>query len=225
MASLTQWAWVWVNSRNWWWTGRPGLLPFMGFQSWTWLSDWTELSRKTACLAHHRQQINMGDCLQIKRYTEKQVRQDLACGLFFAYSWSILIFILINLQKDFLVFSCFLDYPMDVGNLISGSSAFSVFSLTIWKFTVHVLLKLDLESFEHYFSSVWDERNCEVVWTIFGITFIWDWNEIWPFPVLWPQRSFPNCWHIEYSTFTASSFRIWNSSTVIECLRLWLILT
>ena len=152
----------------------------------------------------------MCGCLQIKLYTEKQVRQDLACGLFFAYSWSILTFILINLQKDFLVFSCFLDYPTDVGNLISGSSAFSVFSLNIWKFTVYVLLKLDLESFEYYFASVWDEKNCEVVWTIFGITFIWDWNEIWPFPVPWPQWSFPNCWHIEYSTFTVSSFRILN---------------
>ena len=134
----------------------------------------------------------MCGCLQIKLYTEKQVRQDLACGLFFAYSWSILTFILINLQKDFLVFSCFLDYPTDVGNLISGSSAFSVFSLNIWKFTVYVLLKLDLESFEYYFASVWDEKNCEVVWTIFGITFIWDWNEHWPFPVFWPLLSFPD---------------------------------
>ena len=44
MASLTQWTWVWVDSSNWWWTGRPGVLRFMGLQSWTWLSDWTELS-------------------------------------------------------------------------------------------------------------------------------------------------------------------------------------
>ena len=44
--------------------------------------------------------------------------------------------------------------PMDVGNLISGSSVFSKSSLNIWKFTVHVLLKLDLENFESYFSSV-----------------------------------------------------------------------
>ena len=43
MASPTQWTWVWVNSRSWWWTGRPGLLWFMGSQSRTWLSDWTEL--------------------------------------------------------------------------------------------------------------------------------------------------------------------------------------
>ena len=54
----------------------------------------------------------------------------------------------------FLEFSCFSCDPMDVGNLISGSSAFSKTSLNIWKFTVHVLLKLGLENFEHYFTSM-----------------------------------------------------------------------
>ena len=54
----------------------------------------------------------------------------------------------------FLELSCFFDDPIDVGNLISGSSAFSKSSLNIWKFTVHVLLKPDLENFEHYFTSV-----------------------------------------------------------------------
>ena len=49
---------------------------------------------------------------------------------------------------------CFFDDPADVGNLISGSSAFSKTSLNIWKFTVHVLLKPGLENFEHYFTSV-----------------------------------------------------------------------
>ena len=44
MASPTRWAWVWVNSGSWWWTGRPGVLQFMGLQSWTQLSDWTELN-------------------------------------------------------------------------------------------------------------------------------------------------------------------------------------
>ena len=44
MASPTQWRWVWVNSRSWWWTGTPGMLQSMGLQSWTWLSDWTELN-------------------------------------------------------------------------------------------------------------------------------------------------------------------------------------
>ena len=54
----------------------------------------------------------------------------------------------------FLELSCFFDDPADVGNLISGSSAFSKSSLNIWKFTIHVLLKPGLENFEHYFTSV-----------------------------------------------------------------------
>ena len=69
----------------------------------------------------------------------------------------------------FLELSCFFHDPMDVGNLISGSSAFSKTSLNIWKFTVYILLQPGLENFEHYFT-----------------------NENWPFPVLWPLLSFPN---------------------------------
>ena len=59
--------------------------------------------------------------------------------------------------------SCFFNDPADVGNLISGFSAFSKSSLNIWKFTVHVRLKPGLENFEHYFTSVRDECNCVVV--------------------------------------------------------------
>ena len=54
----------------------------------------------------------------------------------------------------FLEFFCFFYDPMDVGNLISGSSAFSKTSLNIWKFMVHILLKPSLENFEHYFASI-----------------------------------------------------------------------
>ena len=57
---------------------------------------------------------------------------------------------------------------------------------------IYVLLKPGLENFEHYFTNVWDECNCAVVWVFFGIAFLWDWNENWPFPVLWPLRSFPS---------------------------------
>ena len=53
----------------------------------------------------------------------------------------------------FLELSCIFDDPVDVEKLISGSSAFSKSSLNIWKFSVHVLLELDLENFEHYFAS------------------------------------------------------------------------
>ena len=54
----------------------------------------------------------------------------------------------------FLELSCFLSDPTDVGNLISGSSAFSKSSLNIWNFMVHILLKPGLENFEYYFASV-----------------------------------------------------------------------
>ena len=92
----------------------------------------------------------------------------------------------------FLEFSCFFHDPADVGNWISGSSAFSKTSLNIRNFTVHILLKPGLENFEHYFTSVWDECRCAVVWAFSRISFPWDWNENWPFPVLWPLLSFPN---------------------------------
>ena len=92
----------------------------------------------------------------------------------------------------FLEFFCFFNDPLDVGNLISDSPAFSKPSLNIWKFTVHVLLKPGLENFEHCYTSMWDECYCVVVWAFFDIAFLWDWNENWPFPVLWPLTRFPN---------------------------------
>jgi len=74
-------------------------------------------------------------------------------------------FVVIHTVKDFgivnkpeidvfLELSCLFDDPTDVGNLISGSSAFSKTRLNIWKFTVHILLKPGLENFEHFFTSV-----------------------------------------------------------------------
>ena len=112
-------------------------------------------------------------------------------------------FVMIYIVKDFglvnkaeidvfLELSCFFDDAVDVGNLISGSSAFSKTSLNIWKFMVHVLLKPDLENFEHYFTSVWDECNSAVAWAFCGISFLGDWNENRSFPVLWPLLCFPN---------------------------------
>ena len=62
-------------------------------------------------------------------------------------------------------------WSSDVGNLISGSAAFSKTSLNIWKFTVHVLLKPGLENFEHYFASVWDEYSCVEVWAFLALPF------------------------------------------------------
>ena len=69
----------------------------------------------------------------------------------------------------FLELSFYFDDPVDVGNLISGSSAFSKSSLNIWKFSVHVLLKPGLNNFEHYFVKMWDECNCGVVWTFLAL--------------------------------------------------------
>ena len=63
-------------------------------------------------------------------------------------------------------------------------------SLNIWKYIVHILLKPGLENFKHYFTSVWDECNCAVVWALFDISFLWDWYENWPFPV-WNQSVVP----------------------------------
>ena len=63
----------------------------------------------------------------------------------------------------YLEFSCFFYDPTDVGNLISGSSAFSKSNLNIWKFSVHILLMPSLENFEQYFASMCNEYNCAVV--------------------------------------------------------------
>ena len=99
---------------------------------------------------------------------------------------------IVNKADVFLELFCFFDDPANVGNLISGSSAFSKSSLYIWKFSFHVLLKPGLKDFEHYFDSMWSEYNCVVVWTFFSIALLWDWDENWPFPVLWPLLRFPN---------------------------------
>ena len=95
-------------------------------------------------------------------------------------------------EDAFLEFSCFFSDSVDVGNLISGSSAFSKSSSYTWKFSIHVLLKPGLKDFKHYLASVWNECSCTVVWTFFGIALLWDWNENWPFLVLWPLLNFTN---------------------------------
>ena len=66
-------------------------------------------------------------------------------------------------QMFSLEFSCFFYDSMDVGNLVFGSSPFPKSSLNIWKFSAHVLLKSNLENFEHYFASVWSEWSHSVV--------------------------------------------------------------
>ena len=77
----------------------------------------------------------------------------------------------------FLELSCFFDDPVDAGNLISGSSAFSKTILNIWKFKIHVLLKPGLDSFEHYFPSVWGVQLCSslsILWHCLSLGFEWN---------------------------------------------------
>ena len=111
----------------------------------------------------------------------------------------------------FLKRSCFFDDPTDVGNLIFGSSAFSTSSLNIWNFMVHVLLNPCLENFEHYFASVWNEYNCAIVWAFLGIAFFGIGMKTVLFQFCGHCWVSQICWYIACSTFTASSFRIWNS--------------
>ena len=97
----------------------------------------------------------------------------------------------------------------------SVSSAFSKSSLYIWKSKVHVLLKLSLKDFENYLANMWNEWNCVVVWTFSTLSFFGIGVKTDLFQSCGHCCVFQICWHNECSTFTASSFRIWNSSTGI----------
>ena len=128
----------------------------------------------------------------------------------------------------FLEHSCFFDDPANVGNLISCFYAFSKTSLNIWKFTVHILLKPDLENFEHYFTSMWDEWNCAVAWAFFGISFLWDWNENFSSPVTTAEFSkFADILSAAFSQHHLLGFEIaqlefqlnWNSITCTSFVR------
>ena len=81
---------------------------------------------------------------------------------------------------------------LEVTEWLNWTELFHWYFFWALNFTVHILLKTGLENFERYFTSMWDEYNCAVAWAFFGISFLWDWNENWPFPVLWPLQSFPN---------------------------------
>ena len=157
-------------------------------------------------------------CTQISQEEGKAV----CCGI--PISLRIFKFVVIHTVKGFSIVnetevdislecSCFF-YDQHMLAIISGSSVFSKSSLNIWKFSVHVLLKPRLKDFEYYLASMWNECNCAAVWTFFGIAFLWNWNETDLFQSCGHCSVFQICWHIE-CTFTASSFRIWNSSTGI----------
>ena len=90
--------------------------------------------------------------------------------------------------------------------------------------SIHILLISTLKDFEHDLASIWNECSCAVAWTSFGIALLQNWNEKWPFPVLWPLLGFPNLLgHIDCSTLTPASFSILNSSSGIPSLPLSLL--
>ena len=107
---------------------------------------------------------------------------------------------------------------MDVGDLISGPSAFSKSNLHICKFAVHILFKLNLMDFEHYLAGMWNEHNCAVVWTCFLTLpfFGMDWKLTISGPIF--LLSFSNLLAYWIQNFNSKSFRIWNSSTGIPSL-------
>ena len=93
--------------------------------------------------------------------------------------------------------------PMDCS--LPGSSVHGIFQAKV----------LEWGAISFSIASMWDECNCVVTWIFFGMAVLWDWNENWPFQSYGLCWVFQICWYIECSTFTASSFRIWNSSTGI----------
>ena len=108
-------------------------------------------------------------------------------------------------------FSFFFYDPVDVGNLISGSSAFSKSSLYIWKFSVHMLLTPSLKDFEHYFASMWNKCSCAVFEHSLALSFFGVGMKADFFQFCGHFWVFQHCWHIVCST-TVSSSRILNSS-------------
>ena len=83
------------------------------------------------------------------------------------------------------------------------------------------------KKFKHHFTSMWDEFSYVVVWTFFGIAFLWDWNENWPFPVLWPllilptQGTNPGLLHCRQTLYHLTNWGRLNSSWAISNLERW----
>ena len=119
------------------------------------------------------------------RFLRRQVRWSgisIFWRIFHSFWWSTHGFGVVNKAEDvFLEFSQFFLDPMDIGNLISGSSGFSKSRLNIWEFLVHILLKPSLENFEHYFASMWNGVQLCGSLNILWLCLSWDWDENWPF--------------------------------------------
>ena len=116
----------------------------------------------------------------------------------------------------FLEFCCLFYEPMDVGDLISASSAFSKSSLNIWKFSVHELLKPSLKNFEHYFASKWNDCTL-AIWTFLALPFFGTGMKTDLFPSCGHCWVFQICWHIEQHLKSIIFWNLkklsWNSTT------------
>ena len=137
-------------------------------------------------------------------FTRIQVSQETGKVIWYSHLFkNFLQFIMIHTVKGisvvseaevnvFMEFSCFICDWTNVGNLISDSSALSKPSLYIKKFSVHKLLKPNLEDFEYHLTSLQNECSCMILWIFFDTALLWDWNGNTDLPVLWPLLSFPN---------------------------------
>ena len=105
--------------------------------------------------------------------------------------------------------------PANFGNLFSFSSAFSKLRLDIWKFLVCIMLKPSIQDFKHNLTSLGDEYSCLMVRTFFSTTLLGNWDEDWPFPVLWPLLGLPGL--LTYWMQYLDGIILWvlNSSTEI----------
>ena len=112
----------------------------------------------------------------------------------------------------FLEFSCFFCVSMDVDNLIPGSSAFSKSSLYVWKFSVHIVLKLSWRFLNITLLTCETSAVVSYFEHFFGILHLWDWNQSWTFSVLWPLLSFPNFLAYWVQHFNCIFLKIWNNS-------------
>ena len=159
-------------------------------------------------------------CIQVSQETGKVVCYPHLFKNFphFVVIYTVKGFSIVNEAEGdvFLELSCFLYDPMDVGNLISCSSALSKPSLYIWKFLAHLLLKPSLKDFEHYLASMWNES---IVWQFehsFALPFFGIGMKTHLFQSYGHCWVFQICWHNESSTLIASSIRILSSSARIS---------
>ena len=153
----------------------------------TWLSDWTERN----CWSMSSSNCYFLTCILFSQEPSQVVWYS---HLFQNFPWFIVIHTVEGfgiVSNVFLVLSCFFCNPANVGNLISGSSAFSKTSLNIWSSRFTYCWSLASEFWALLYQPVRWVQLCSSL-NILWHWFLWDWNENWPFPVLWPLLRFPN---------------------------------